>query len=223
MKTGDIIQRVMSLYYKGSQGDTGRLTPRHVYNKLVSSRANLLIQKAKKRQLVSTWSYQTLPCVEVIDAPISECPALPYTPCNVKRTKYPLPKPISGIQDNNIDWILSLDGVLRFDESNKSEMQHSKGNRYTANTYRFVIDKGYAYLYGRNVPKLVQVRMLCEDPIEGYQFPSGCTDCDTCFDPFDMEFPVEAGYIDYIIESSAKELIEFFNNQKEDIKEEVEK
>jgi hypothetical protein len=194
-----------------------------VYNKLITSRANLLIQKSKKRQLVSTWSYQTLSCVEVIDAPISECSTLPYTPCKVKRTKYPLPKSISGIQDNNIDWVLSLDGALRFDESNKSEMQHSKGNRYTAEKYRFVIDKGYAYLYGRNVPKLIQIRMLCEDPIEGAKFPNGCTDCDTCFDPFEVEFPVEAAYIDYMIESCAKELVEYFNGQKEDVKEEVTK
>lgn len=218
MLVGEVLQRIVSLYSKGVQSDDARLTYRHAYNKLLSSRAKYLIQKAKKRQQISTWCYQTLSCVKVIDVPITECPCLPISGCTVKRSEYKLPKPITGLINNNIDWILSLDGSIRFDESTRAEMLHIKGNKYTSGNYRYVIDKGYAYFYGKNVPRVVQVRMLCEDPVEAIKFIDACGECEECVDIFDMEFPMESGYIDYIIEDAVKELIGTLNPQIEDVK-----
>lgn len=217
MLIGEIIQRVQSLYSKGISSDDVRLSSRHIYSKLVSTRAKILYQKRAKRQKISSWSYQTISCAEVIDVKVTECPCIPVSGCMVKRIKYALPKPITGIIESNIEHIMSLDGTIKFDESSRTEMLHVSGNKYTSKKYRFVIDKGFAYLYGTNVPKVVQIRMLCEDPVEAATFPDTCGNCPTCVDPFDVEFPIETGYVDTLIEEAVKELFSEFA-PKEDTK-----
>ena len=67
MKVHEIIQRVQSLYSKGCQSDDSRLSPRHIYSKLVSLRSKYISQQAKKKQKINQWNFQTLPCVELID------------------------------------------------------------------------------------------------------------------------------------------------------------
>ena len=53
MRVGDIIQRIQSLYSKGSQSDDTRLTPRHIYNKMLTVRSKLISEGAKKKQKVN--------------------------------------------------------------------------------------------------------------------------------------------------------------------------
>ena len=214
----DIIQRVQSLYSKGVQSDDSRLSPRHIYNKLVSVRSYLLLQQSKKRQKISDWSYQILPCVELIDVPVTDCPFVTHNTFKVKRTKYRLPKPITGIISHNIEWVFSLDNKVKFDESNRLEMLHIKGNRFTANLNRFIPDDGYLYIYGKQLPEVVKVKMLCEDPAEAISFKYACKEDNPCYTPLEMEFPIETGYIDLMLEMVYKELVELFNTQKEDVK-----
>ena len=45
MTTGEVIQRIQSLYSKGVQSDDSRLRPRHIYNKLLSTTAKLYEQQ----------------------------------------------------------------------------------------------------------------------------------------------------------------------------------
>ena len=49
MKIGEIIQRIQSLYSKGVESDDTRLMSRHIYNKLLTVRARLISQDAKKK------------------------------------------------------------------------------------------------------------------------------------------------------------------------------
>lgn len=214
----EIIQRVQSLYSKGVQSDDTRLSSRHIYNKLLSARSLILLQQSKKRQKISDWAYQILPCVEVIEVPVTDCPFVPDTTFKVKRTKYRLPKPITGIVSHNIEWVFSLDNNIKFDESNRLEMLHIKGNRFTSKLSRYVSDDGYLYLFGRNLPDVIKVKMLCEDPFEAIDFKYTSKTATPCLTPLEMEFPIETGYIETIVELSIKELIEVFKSQKQDIR-----
>ena len=74
MKIGEIVQRVQSLYSKGVHSDDSRLSARHIYNKLLTVRARLISQEAKKKQKISQWNYQTISCIELIKVPAHECP-----------------------------------------------------------------------------------------------------------------------------------------------------
>ena len=48
MKIGEIAQRVQSLYSRGVESDDTRLMQRHIYNKLLTTRAKLISEQAKK-------------------------------------------------------------------------------------------------------------------------------------------------------------------------------
>lgn len=218
MLVNEIIQRVQSLYSKGVASDDTRLSSRHIYNKLISARSLVLLQQSKKRQKISDWSYQILPCVEIIEVPVTDCPFIPDNTFKVKRTKYRLPKPITSIIAHNIEWVFSLDNNIKFDESNRLEILHSKGNRYTSKLSKYVPDDGYLYLFGKNLPEVIKVKMLCEDPAEAIDFKYNSKTITLCLTPLEMDFPIETGYIELIVEMCVKELIEIFRGQKEDIK-----
>ena len=86
MITGEVIQRIQSIYSKGVQSDDSRLRSRHIYNKLITVTAKLYEQQKNKKQKVNQWSYQVLPCVELIKTPIHECPCVPTLGCTIFRT-----------------------------------------------------------------------------------------------------------------------------------------
>src|SRR5690606_3881012 len=115
MKLRDLIQRVQSGYNKGVQSDDARLSNRHVYNKLVTSRQRLISQQLRKRQFISDWNYVILPCVELIKVPAHECPCLPPVGCSVYGTKHPLPKPLTDLSSHRIAWVMSIEGSIRID------------------------------------------------------------------------------------------------------------
>lgn len=220
MKIGDIIQRIQSLYSKGVQSDDSRLSSRHIYNKILTTRSRLLSQKAKSKQKISDWNYQTISCIEMIEVPIHECPCAPYADCvTVKRSRYPIPRVMHDYNGNLIDYVMTIDGGDKFDYSNRRELLHVGGNKYTASRRRYIIDKGYIYAYGVDVPKILQMRALFEDPIEAMNFISYCPSesVDNCIDILDIEFPIDNDTIDTLIQLSVEELIAVFKQNIEDI------
>ena len=122
----EAIARVQSLYSKGVESDDSRLRPRHIYNKLVSMRSKLMFQKANKRQPFSRWSYVVLACVEVVEAPQTECPCLPDLGCLFYRSKYPIPEPIHGLYGPLIKPISTLDGSQHFSLVQWESAKYSK-------------------------------------------------------------------------------------------------
>ena len=218
MIVAELIQRVQSLYSKGVQSDDTRLSSRHIYSKLISARSMILLQQAKKRQKISDWSYQILPCVEIIEVPVTECPFVINESFNIKRTKFRLPKPITGTISHYIDWVFSLDNKLKFDESNRLELLHIKGNRFTSKLNRFIPDDGYLYIFGNNLPEVIKVKLLCEDPYEAISFKYTDKQENPCLTPLEIEFPIETGLIELLIELCIKELIGIFRGQTEDVK-----
>ena len=73
-------------------------------------------------------------------------------------------------------------------------------------------------LFGKNLPDVIKVKMLCEDPFEAINFKYSGKVENSCLTPLEVEFPIETGYIELIIETCIKELVESFENQKQDIK-----
>lgn len=218
MKVGEIIQRIQSLYSKGVQSDSSRLTNRHIYNKFLTIRTKLLSEKAKKKQKISDWNYQAIPCIELIEVEEHECPCIPIKGCKVKRSKYKIPKVMSDYNNNLIDYVMVINNQDRFDPTNRVEMLYVDGNKYTAGKKRYILENGYIYTYGKNLPSLIKMRALFEDPLEALSFSSYCDEEKPCpFDIFEMEFPMDADQIDVMIELSVQEIIGIFSQGVEDL------
>ena len=220
MKVIEIIQRIQSLYSKGVQSDSSRLTPRHIYNKMLTVRTKLLSEKAKKKQKISDWNYQVLQCIEMIDVPKFDYPITPIEKCKVRRSKYKIPRVLTDYNGNMIDYVMTIDTYEKFDYTNRNEMLYVMGNKYTSNKKRYLIEDGYLYAYGRNVPYMVRMRAIFEDPIQAYQFKDLCENSkkDACgLDIFEMDFPMDGDQMDILIEFAVQELIVLFSQNQEDL------
>lgn len=220
IKISEAIQRVQSLYSKGVQSDDTRLMKRHIYNKLLSVRSRLIYQKVNKRQRLNQWVYQVIPCVELIKAPKHECPCLPDVGCQILRTKYKLPKPISSLDRAIIQSVTSIEGSVVFSESTFETEKYNKGNKYTGKNPSYYVRDEYLYLVNVKGMEVISITGVFDDPMEVENFPSyceeDCTDCG-CGAAMDKPFPIDSDLIDPMIELAVQELIQIFVQMREDI------
>jgi hypothetical protein len=236
----EMIQRVQSLYSKGVQSDDTRLPSRQIYSKLLTGRSRLITQKINKRQQISQWVYQTLDCVEMIKALPYECPCLPAVGCQVLRTKLPLPIPLTGLQDGHmIQSVTSVEGSIKFSETNWDKKRYSAGAKYTSTKPDFYIRDNYLFITSKGAPKVISITGLFEDPLEVQAYPSICgatpckdltenkvpeeqgyypeDHCPECMSPLDMDLPIAKDMVQTLIELASNELISIFNQGTEDI------
>src|SRR5690606_30328639 len=150
MTTGEIIQRIQSLYSKGVESDDSRLTNRHIYNKLLSVRSKLISQQAKKRQKISQWNYQTLPCVELIEVAPHQCPCLPVAGCTMFRTLETLPKILTDLNRHLLQSVTSVTGDYTYSETTFALKKYKKGNKYTSEKPDYFIYNDYLWITQKN-------------------------------------------------------------------------
>lgn len=221
MLLGEIIQRVQSLYSRGLQSKDTRLTSRHIYSAVSTARSILLRQQYNKNQSANQWSFQTIPCIELIKAPVHECPCIPSNGCVILRSKNKIPKPVSGIDKHLIQSVTSLDGSIRFDESSFEINKYMVGNKYTAKKADYYFRNEYLYVTTLKSLKVITLTGLFDDPVAVSQFPSfcpsDCVDCD-CKDIMDMEYPIDGDLVRPLIQLANDELIITMKQMTEDKK-----
>jgi hypothetical protein len=187
---------------------------------LKGSRATLLEQRDNKNQAINQWSYQTIPCAELVPAAPYECPCIPPTGCMLLRTKYPLPIPITGLDDDLIQSVTSLDGGLRIDKSKFENEKYADGNKFTAKKPSMFLFNNYLYITILKKLSVVQITMLAQDPEQVWDYPSFCVvegDCeDCCIDIMDREFPLSNNQTETAIQMAANELINIFTQMRKD-------
>lgn len=220
MVTAAIIQRIQSAYSKGVQSDDSRLAPRHIYNKMLTLRSKLVSRRAKRKEKLSDWNFTVIPCMEVIESNAHECGCLPQIGCKVYRTKVKLPKPMNDMNKHLIQWVMSIEHSIKYEETTREQERHIKGNKYTSNSKRYLIENGYLYFFGGYPGKAVAVKLLAQDPIEAAAIAQLCDEGvseTSCASPLDIEFPMEEDMVEDMITMSVPELIQVFNSNQEDL------
>lgn len=219
MTIGEIVQRVISLYSKGVSTDECRLTPRHVYSKMLTARSKLLILKHNKKQKLSMWDYQSLECIKLIKAKRHECSCIDFG-CDILRSECKIPQPIVGLYGPLIHSVTSIDGSVVFSENLWGTQKYSSGNKYTSNKPFYMWKNGYIYIAGLNKLGAITIVGVFEDPIKVDNF--SCTVCDKddvldlCASPLDKEFPIEDSLLDTLIELCVQELVVAFSQSHGD-------
>lgn len=220
MKIGEVIQRVQSLYSKGVQSDDSRLSSRHIYNKMLTVRSRLIYQKANKKQKLNQWNFQTLPCVEMIPATVHECPCIPPVGCQILRTKYPLPKPVTSIFGHLMQSVTSLDGSVIYSETSWNEYKYKNSKKYAKNKPDFFIRNEHLYITYKTGPRIISITGLFEDPLIAANYPSycdeDCEDCQNCQSYEEQEFPIDNELLDVLIEFCVQELVILFSQSFQD-------
>jgi hypothetical protein len=216
MTIKEIIQRIQALYSKGVKSDDSRLNSRHIYSKLKTIRGRLLYERINKRQFIASINYQVLPCVELVIAPITECPCIPPLGCCIYKTKYPLPKPLSGMNGHIIRSVTSLDGNIVYSELTWQDKKYKQYDKYTSHKPDYFITGEYLYVTAKNDTEVIRIEILLEDPVDGYNYPMYCPTVDNCLSVFDREFHLDNSMVDAVVELSVQELISIFNQAQED-------
>jgi hypothetical protein len=215
----EIIERIQSLYSRGVSSDESRLSDRHVYNKVLSVRMQLLSQQLKKKQRISDWNYSVLPCVELIKVPNHECPCLGDLGCDVYRTKLPIPRVMTDSNRHYIEFVMSVENGMRIEETTRQGVMYLKGNKYTGTKPKYLFENGYLYFPVKKSPGVVKIKLLAEDPLEAMHFPSLCDDCQNCTDCIpapEHEFNIDGDLIEPLIDICVQEIIVIFGQRSED-------
>lgn len=208
----ELLQRLQSVYNKGVPSQSKRLSDRHIYNKLLTLRSKLLYQQVSKKQKISDFNYSVIDCIELEEVPHINCPCVPRTGCNVMRTKYPLPKPVSNFSSHLIEYVCSIDKKTRFTESSAIEYQYKSHNKYTHSLPVYIIENNFGYFYGNNIPKAVSIKLLLSDPITAYSHPTLCSTegliVDNCIDIREINFPIDDHLLEDMLELAKQEIKE---------------
>ena len=217
----EIIQRVLSAYSKGVSSDDVRLTKRHIYNKLLTTRALLLSREVNKKRKLSAWNYSTLPCVEIVEITSNEeCPCIPDVGCSVYRSKHKLPKPIVSLSSYMIKGVYSTDAQrsIKFTEVSVNQSKYTKGGKYSSNNNKYMLHNGYIYIISKVAPIAVSIDLLVEDIMEAYNFINYCNNNTVdCADKIlEKEFPIDGYLLEPLIQITIDELISGFSKSLQD-------
>lgn len=215
MKTREVIERVHSLYSKGVSSDDSRLSSRLVYNKLITVRSRLLVQKAKAHQKISQWNYQTLECIPLQEALKHECPLGIPDKCVILRSVEPLPKILTDMDNLMIQSVTTIDGSLEFTETFWENLTNKNGNRFTKYSPEYYIRNGYLYITLLKSLELVQLTAIFGDPVEAEGYGT-CGENTDCINLLDKEFPIDHDLIDMAVKMASDELILLFSQMTED-------
>lgn len=212
MKIGELISRTQALYSSGIPSDDIRLSAQLIYSKLLSVRGKLISQTYSKKQKISDWYYETLNCIELIQVPKHECPCLPATGCMILRSKYKLPTPLTGLANDLIRFVSSVDLEIKIDPITINAYKSQRGNKYTSRKLNYFIQEGFLYISTPKRIKAVMMQGLFENPIDVAQFQGlcDCTTCDSCIDYREIEFPIGLDMVDTLLELVAQELVSLY-------------
>ena len=210
MLIGEVIQRIQSLYSKGSQTDDTRLRKRHVYNILLTNREKIIKQNINKRSYAANWDKQLIP-----DIPLE--PVM-YNGCSLMKSTCRLPDPIYADVRYDIVVINKFNNV-KFNPTTKETYLYYTGNKYTSKQPYYFIDDKYLYLGNTKITK-VDVLGMWANPIEAYR----CSTDYKCTSNTDIDFYTSTDIIETVVELTMKEIQLFYqfkedvtNNQMDDI------
>lgn len=221
MKIKEVIQRIQSAYSKGVPSDDSRITKRHIYNKLLTTRALLLSREVNKKRKLSVWNYSTLPCVEIIEITSNEeCPCIPDVGCSVYRSKHKLPKPIVSLSSYMIKGVYSTDAQrsIKFTEVSVNQSKYTKGGKYSSNNNKYMLHNGYIYIISKTPPIAVSIDLLAEDIMEALNFVNYCNNNSIdCGDKIlEKEFPIDGYLLEPLIQLTIDELVSGFTRSLQD-------
>ena len=203
MKLGEIIQRVQSLYSSGVESYDSRLTPLHIYSKIMSARA----------------AYISSGVVDNVDALVQE------TCIRLSRVEQccALPKSVSVVAGDIPDMI-HLKGVYTVD--NKRLMAVPQDQIEYINTSltkkpMYYVANGKIILINNDILRYVKVVGIPYDVVEMFDYCRRTyglcyNTCDKCMSAYDIDVPVTDAMVEYIVQSAANELIRIFATVKED-------
>ena len=213
----EIISRIQSMYSKGTASDDTRLSPRHIYSKIKTTRSFLLkreLDRRKSAQSISEWNIQTIPCVSMVLVPPHECPCAPPVGCKILKSECPIPKPIqSNLTGPYLTDVTSLDGSTIFTATTWSRKKYRNADKFTASKADYFLRDEYLYITVNTDLEAISLSGIFEDPDEADNFIQECSckvdedyviDCEAYYNKY---LEMDEYLVEPLIELTMKELL----------------
>lgn len=186
---GELISDVRTTL-KENNVDSG-LNDRQVWAKIKKHTNWLLSREVNKLKIMKYDTiFQTLKCVEVIDAPVIDDCCGVKSKCFVRRTKLKLPTMLESEDGVIIKSVFTIDGSQEFSPIKVSEYMRKLENpdsKYDKSLY-YYFNNGYLYFPNNRDIKMVMVKALFEDDVVS-NCDGGCDDYYDCSKPlYEMSF-----------------------------------
>ena len=205
------------------------ITDRVIASEIKNNTQLLVKRETNLRKLWATDTvFNTLPCLEMIEVPISDCCAY-VDPCTVSRSRYKLPRITEGNYQYLIQGVYSINAM----GGQGAKFKEITINRYLnllglpiikKQTYYWIANGGYLYLSNPNL-KSVRISAFFEEDIPNeIAFPEcGCgtgpnvTDEEYCKNPLDKEYGCP-GYLEkQVLELTSQKLLSTYFSIKSDM------
>jgi hypothetical protein len=204
----------------------GLITDRAIASEVRNNSLMLIKRETNLRKLwASDTLFTTIPCLEMIEVPISEC--CDYVdPCTVARSKFKLPKISEGNYQYVIQGVYSINALggkgIKLKEISINRYLNLLKLRIVKKENYFWISNGYLYI---NNPLLQSIRLSAffeEDVHNDIMYPE--CDCgnnynldDYCKNPLDKEFALP-GYLEQqVLAMTSQKLLSTYFNVKSDM------
>lgn len=204
----------------------GILTDRAVAAEVKTATFLLLKRETNLRKLWSTDTlFTTLPCVEMMEVPISECCEF-VDECTIARSKFKIPRISEGNYQYLIQGVYSINAL----GGKGKKLKEITVNRYTnllklpiiKNEHYYMIVNDYLYVTSPLV-KLVRMTAFFEEDVpQNILFPDcGCgalyTDEEYCKNPLDRKFGLPGYLENQVLDLTSQKLLNRYFRIKTDM------
>lgn len=192
---GEIIDEIISRAGNatGRVAQESKISEVGVLKMLLDTRSQLVREKWYKGRQFSIFDYQTISCIELVPASLSENPMVPQGKFLVRKTVHPLPKPMFG----RFDVVTTVQGNETLDPIAWENVSNFEGGRFDFSmlkgyTEQNVDGKIWVYVINATQTGAIAVKMLAEDPMDIIRFPvCGSKAPNKCLEIREQEFPLD--------------------------------
>lgn len=183
---------------------------------VLKSTANLYIKREiDKRRLLEVDSlYTTIPCLKMVQVPLSECCSYKH-PCSIRRSEKQIPKVGEGIWGYAVNTVQSMDGSVMFSEG--TAKRYTNMLTLKSNPKFYWMQNGYMYVSDPDI-EYVMLRAYFEEDI-----PFDLSACEQddknkqeCENPLDEPFRCPGYILQNVITTVIQQYANYYMRLKTD-------
>lgn len=192
-----------------------------IYFHLINARADLYYQTRKQNQLEGNYEdyVEVLPCVEMREVDMVECPCAPASECTWMKSVLPMPQMVGSKPTA----VTTLDGLEKYNFVEWTKFKHRINNRLEAAnkdmlfTRKTIANKQWLYTYitkeKNEIPIKAQAATIAGVPIDPMEFAMYpiCGKVKTICDILDETFIIEKRLTNILFETTLRKLL-YINN-----------
>lgn len=167
--------------------DDSKYRDSYLYSMWSVARADILYRTLGNKIFITPWAYHRF-CIELEKVKSHNCDCVAVG-CDVLRSRYKVPKPVSGRFNDALE-IQDLDGDV-IGITTEQALKSDQLDKIKKGKVRATVYNGYIYIWNTLDLKAIQVNGIWED-VSKWDSIQLCTDDIPCFDIYNLDAGISA-------------------------------